>query len=205
MPQSIREMDFPRALTQIAEIHQQIAKGEIYRGYKPLPIAASGMVGPLAALLQPAGAVQPVGFVEYWTAIAVLAGLVGVSEIAFNYVVHEGASGRRRTRRVVGQFVPGVVGAAILTAGFVHVSPDLVALLPGVWAICFGIGIFSSRPYLPRRSGLVALFYFAAGSVLLWTADLHAPLHGWGVGITFGVGQLLGAAVLYWELDRVDS
>ena len=198
-------MDFPRALTQIAEIHEQIAKGEIYRGYRPLPIAASGLVGVAAALAQPeAAGTQPMTFVWYWTIVAIVAALVGISEIAYNYVFHEPASGRRRTRMVVGQFLPGILGAAVLTGSFVHVSPRLVSLLPGVWAICFGIGTFSSRPYLPRASGGVALFYFAVGSLLLWTASLDAPLNGWQVGGTFGAGQLLAAMVLYWKIERAD-
>jgi uncharacterized membrane protein HdeD (DUF308 family) len=199
-------MDFPRALTQIAEIHEQIAKGEIYRGYRSLPIAASGLVGIVAAVVQPiaSDASDPIAFVWYWTLVAAVAALVGISEIVYNYVLHEQASGRRRTRRVLGQFLPGILGAAVLTASFVHLSPRLVALLPGVWAICFGIGTFSSRPYLPRASGLVALFYFAAGSLLLWTANLVAPLNGWHVGATFGIGQLLAAMVLYWKLERAE-
>ena len=197
-------MDFPRALSEIAEIHKQIAKGEIYRGYRPLPIAASGIVGIVAAVAQPRGgfAGGPLAFVWYWSGVAVLAALVGISEIAYNYIVHEQPSGRRRTRLVLGQFLPGIIGAAVLTASFVHVGPGLVALLPGVWAICFGIGTFSSRPYLPRASALVAVFYFAAGSFLLWTADLDAPLNGWHVGGTFGAGQLLAALVLYWTRER---
>ena len=105
---------------------------------------------------------------------------------------------------VLGQFLPGILGAAVLTGSFVHVSPGLVALLPGVWAICFGIGTFSSRPYLPRASGMVALFYFGVGSLLLWTASLDAPLNGWLVGGTFGAGQLLAALVLYWKLERAE-
>ena len=199
-------MDFPRALTQIAEIHEQIAKGEIYRGYRSLPIAASGVVGVAAAVIQPitSAAADPIAFVWYWTLVAAVAALVGVSEIDYNYVFHEQASGRRRTRMVLGQFLPGILGAAVLTASFVHLSPRLVALLPGVWAICFGIGTFSSRPYLPRASGLVALFYFAAGSLLLWIVNLDAPLNGWHVGATCGLGQLLAAMVLYWKLERAE-
>ncbi len=197
-------MDFPRALTQIDEIHQQIAKGEIYRGYRSVPVAASGLVGIAASVAQPI--VQPVSdpfaFVQFWTAVAAVAGLVGTSEIAYNYIVHDDASGRRRTRRVLGQFLPSVVGAAVLTASFVNVGPSLVSLLPGVWAVCFGIGTFSSRPYLPRTSVLVACFYIAAGSLLLWTLDLAAPLNGWQVGGTFGAGQLLAAGILYWEFER---
>ena len=69
----------------------------------------------------------------------------------------------RRTRQVVGQFLPSLIAGAIISASFVRLMPALVPLLPGLWAICFGIGIFASRPYLPRASGWVALFYYAAG------------------------------------------
>ena len=196
-------MDVTRALSEIAEIHQQIAKGEIYRGYRPLPIAASGVIGLAAAVAQPARSVtDPLSFLRFWSVVAVVAGVIGISEIAYRYVMHEDPSGRRRTRQVLGQFFPAIVAAAVLTLSFVQVSPKLVSLLPGVWAVCFAVGAFASRPYLPRASSLVALYYFVAGSVLLWIANVDAPFVGWHVGGTFGVGQLLAAAILYWQLER---
>jgi hypothetical protein len=197
-------MDYGRALDQIADIHQQIAKGEMYRGYRSLPIAASGLMGYAAAWLQAStlGAHDPVGFVLYWTALAACAGFVGGSEIVYNYCVRDDRAARRRTRQVVGQFMPSVLAGAIITVSFVHLSAALVPLLPGLWAICFGLGTFASRPYLPRASGWIALFYYAAGIVLLWIARSAEPLRGWWVGGTFGTGQLLAAAVLYWSLER---
>ena len=48
-------MDLSRALGQLADIHQQIAKGEIYRGYRSVPVAASGFIGFAAAWTQPPG------------------------------------------------------------------------------------------------------------------------------------------------------
>lgn len=197
-------MEFSRALAEIAEIHQQIAKGEIYRGYRSAPIAASGVIGLVAAWMQRPGLAvsDPVGYVLYWAAVAIVAGFVGISEIVYNYLVHDCASERRQTRQVVGQFLPSVLGGAIVTGSFVHLSPALVPLLPGLWAICFGIGTFASRPYLPRGSALVACFYYAAGVVLLWSARGPEPVSGWWVGGTFGVGQLLAAAVLYLSLER---
>ena len=48
----------------------------------------------------------------------------------------------------------------------------------------------------------MALFYYAAGVVLLWIARGPEPPAGWWVGGTFGLGQLLAAAVLYWNLER---
>lgn len=200
-------MDISRALAQIADIHRQIAKGEVYRGYRSLPLAASGLMGFAAAWLQaPAlGTVDPIGFVLYWSAVAVCTGLVGASEIVYNYLVHDDRAARRRTRQVVGQFLPSVLAGAIITASFVHLSAALVPLLPGLWAICFGLGTLASRPYLPRASGWIALFYYAVGIVLLWVARGPEPLGGWWVGGTFGTGQLLAAIVVYWNLERDDQ
>jgi hypothetical protein len=80
------------------------------------------------------------------------------------------------------------------------------------------VGIFASRLYLPAASGWVALYYYAAGVALLWSARgigdaigetprwlfaaWLAPLSGWTVGGTFGVGQLFAALVLYRNLER---
>jgi hypothetical protein len=196
-------MELPQALAQIAEIRAQAAKTDVYRGYRSVPVAASGLIGLAAAWLQPAAlAADPVSFVIYWSAVATCAGFVGVSEIVYNYVVHDEALARRRTRLVVGQLLPSVLGGALVTASFVHLSTALVPLLPGVWALSFGVGIFASRPYLVRASGWVALYFYAAGAILLWTARGPETLSAWAVGGTFGVGQLLTAAVLYWNLEH---
>jgi hypothetical protein len=195
--------DVSRALEQIAEIHDQLARAAVYRGYRSVPIALSGLIGLAAAWLQPKSVTSdPVGFVIFWVAIGGCAAFVGASEIVYNYVVHDEARARRSTRRVVGQFIPSLLGGAIVTASFVHLGVTLVALLPGIWAICFGIGTFASCPYLPRAAVWVALYYYAAGVLLLWIAGGPGTLSGWKVGATFGIGQLLAAAVLYWNLEQ---
>jgi len=197
-------MDVLRALSQITDIHEQIAKGEVYRGYRSLPVAASGLIGLAAAWMQKPGleSSDPVGFVLYWVGVASIAAFVGTSEIVYNYVVHDDRSARRRTRMVVGQFLPSVLAGGVISASFVHLSDQLVSLLPGLWAICFGIGTFASRPYLPRSSGWVACFYYVAGFALLWIARGPQPPWGWLVGGVFGTGQLAAALVLYWNLER---
>lgn len=197
-------MDVTRALDQIAEIHEHIAKAEVYRGYRSLPIAASGAIGVFAAWVQPAEiAHAPIAFAIYWIGVALAAMLVGSSEILYNYVIHETASGRRHTRKVVGQFLPSVLAGGAIALCFCRLDPALVVLLPGLWAICFGLGAFASRPYLPRASGWVALYYYAAGfMLLLLTRGAAASLNGWWIGATFGTGQLMAALVLWWNLER---
>src|SRR4029450_11681288 len=160
-----------------------------------LPIAASGLIGLVAAWAQTPslGASDPIGFVLYWATIAGCAGFVGASEIIYNYVVHDDRISRRRTRQVVGQFLPSLLAGVAITISFVHLSAALVPLLPGLWAICFGIGTFASRPYRPRAAGWVGLYYYAAGVALLWTVRGAEQLSGWYVGGVFGVGQMLAA------------
>ena len=104
-------MDVGRALSQIAEIHQQIAKGEVYRGYRSLPIAASGVIGLVAAVLQPRYVRGPrsVGFVLYWTLVAAVRSGRRNERNRLQLRAHEDEADRRRTRKVLGQFLPSVV------------------------------------------------------------------------------------------------
>jgi hypothetical protein len=196
-------MEYGRALSQISAIHQHLARTEVYRGYRPVPVALSGLVGLLAAALQTPrlAATDPLGFVIFWTAIAAVAALAGSSEIAFTYLFRQQASERRRTRLVIGQFLPSLVAGRVITLALVTLSLALVPLLPGLWALMFGVAVCGARPYLPRATGWVALFYLAVGAWLLWNAGAGAP-SPWEVGGTFGAGQLLASGVLYWNLER---
>jgi hypothetical protein len=197
-------MDVPRALEQIAEIRSAMARADVYRGYRSVPLAASGFAGLGAAWLQPKAlpANDPVGFVVYWTIVAFVAGAIGASEILYNYAVNDDEVARRRTRQVTGQFLPSLLAGVIVTVSILHLSPALAAILPGLWAICFGLGTFASRMYLPRAATVVAFYYYLAGIALLWTADAPDAMNGWHVGVTFGIGQLIAAGVLYWQIER---
>src|SRR5690348_8391446 len=164
-------MDVGRALDQIAEIHQQIAKGEIYRGYRPLPVAASGIIGVAGAALEPRSVTaDSAAFLLYWTVLGAVAALVGFSEILHNYVVHDDPTARRRTRRVLGQFLPSLVAGVAIAPALLHSNPSFAAIVPGLWAVCFGLGVLASQPYLPRASGVIAVVYFGAGVWLLMNA-----------------------------------
>jgi hypothetical protein len=196
--------DVSRALEQIAEIHEHLAKGEVYRGWRSVPVACSGLVGVLAAIWQSTSfrPVEPWTFTIYWLAVGTVALVVGCSEIGWHYVAHATATDRRRSRQVIGQFLPALVAGALVTGALVRLSPALVALLPGLWALLFGVGIFAARPYIPRASGWVALYYWTAGLLLLWVSSGVDLLSPWAVGGTFGAGQFLAALVLYWNLER---
>lgn len=196
-------VDYSRAVGQIAAIHDQLAKGEIYQGYAPLAVALSGACGLAGASLQPyvVPAAGPHAWLLYWTGVAAVAALVAGSRTAFDYLLREPAHARRRTRRVVGQFAPAPFAGAVLTLLALVSQPGLVPYLPGLWAVTFGLGVFASRPYLPRATGWVALYYVLAGLGLAATAGAPVPAP-WSVGGVFAVGQLATAAVLYANVER---
>jgi hypothetical protein len=199
-------MRFTDALSQISEIHEHLAKGEVYRGFRSLPVALSGVCGLAAASLQPR--LLPLDDARaglfYWLTVAAVGGVIGGSEILYNYLFIDDPFAQRRTRKVVGQFVPCLAAGAAITWGLARWSDAMIPVLPGLWAIVFSLGIFAARPYLPRAIGWVALYYLAAGVRLLWLGTDAGSLWGWNLGGTFGAGQLGAALVLYWNLERTD-
>ncbi|HUL75072.1 MAG TPA: hypothetical protein VLT86_18305 [Vicinamibacterales bacterium] len=198
--------DYSRALEQIAEIHEQLAKTEVYRGWRSLPVACSALIGFFAAAWPsaPGSRADAWGFTVYWLGVGVVALIVGCSEIVWRYAVRATPAERRRSRQVVGQFLPALVAGAAATGAVVRLDPALISLLPGFWALLFGVAIFAARPFVPRASGWVGLYYWTAGLVLLWRAPDAPFVSPWAIGGTFGVGQLFAAAALYWSIERPD-
>jgi hypothetical protein len=192
-----------RALEQIAQIHEHLARNEVYRGWRPVPVASSGVVGVAAAAWQSMTAppLDPWTFVRYWLVVGAVALIVGCSEIVWHYVARATDTERRRSRQVIGQFLPALVAGAFVTGALVRLSPSLVSLLPGLWALLYGVAIFAARPFVPRASAWVGVYYWTAGGLLLWSAPSVA-MSPWAVGGTFGVGQWLAAATIHWSAER---
>ncbi|NQU41790.1 hypothetical protein HQ520_00795, partial [bacterium] len=114
-------MRVDRSLDQISEIHEQVAKSQFYRGYRAIPSVAAGVFAVGAAWLQPlvVPGTDPLGYVLYWTLVAVAAFLISGGGVVFGYVREADAHVRRRTRVVVGQLMPCLVVGVIMTGAFV--------------------------------------------------------------------------------------
>jgi hypothetical protein len=69
-------------------------------------------------------------------------------------------------------------------------------MLPGLWEIIFSLGIFASCRFLPRPMFAVGLWYLVSGLACLALESGPQTLSPWSMGVPFGVGQLLVAAVL---------
>ena len=172
--------DVSRALEQIAEIHEHLAKTEVYPW---LAIAAGGLVGSVVGLRprrgnrrRPGRSTRGASRSTGWRSGSSRC-VIGCSEIVWHYATRATPGERRRSRQVVGQFLPALVAGALVTPAVIQLSPSLVTLLPGLWALLFGVAVFAARPFVPRASGWVALYYFAAGLFLLWRAPgVDGPL-----------------------------
>jgi len=196
-------MRISEALTRIDEIHTYLTRAEVYRGFRSWPVAFSGLAG-LAASLAFAVLGQPVGSSLVWAWWMVALGCAGISgsEIAYHYCWTDDRFARAKTRRVLGQFAPCLVAGAVASFGIAHGVPRSIGLLPGLWCLFFGLGLFAARPHLPRSIGWVALYYLAVGGWLTLAAESGESFSPWRVGIPFGAGQLASALVLYWNLER---
>src|SRR5205085_2469313 len=106
------------------------------------------------------------------------------------------------TLLAVEQFLPCLVAGAMLTYVLVAFAGQVLWMLPGLWAILLSLGAYASSRLLPRATFWAAGFYLIAGCLCLIYAQGDAAFSPWAMGLTFGCGQMLTAAILYWTLER---
>jgi hypothetical protein len=202
-------MELRDALAQISEIRLQLARTEVFRGYRALPVAFSGVLALVTAGFQAVWIPQPTRALnEYLTlwigAAAISAVAAGIEMIARNRSLASTWS-RRITWQAVEQFVPCLVAGGLVTLVLVRHSPEVAWMLPGIWQVLFSLGVFASRRLLPPAIFGVAIFYLTCGLLSLAVARNEAAFSPWAMGLPFGIGQLLAAAVLYRTLECSDE
>jgi hypothetical protein len=192
--------DLQHALSTINEIRHQLARGSQFRGYGPPSIALSGIL----ALAVATGESAWDGAEKHDLKMALVLWIsTALISVAFSTV-----DTIRRARQVhvelapamlhaaVEQFVPSITVGALLTAVLVGVMPDEGWLLPGLWEMIFSLGIFASCRFLPRPMFAVGVWYLAAGLCSICICSGTKTFLPWAMGVPFGIGQLLVAAVL---------
>jgi hypothetical protein len=192
--------DLRRALAEINAIRTQVARGTQFRGYGPRSVAASGILALIVAAVQTrwsAGSAHDAGsFVAIWATVAAVSAAFSAWEtIRRARRVHVGLA-REMINSAVEQFLPALAVGMLLTVVLMRCAPQVLWMLPGLWAISFSLGVFASCRFLPRPMFAVGLWYLAAGLVCLVVASGPRELSPWAMGIAFGVGQLLVALTL---------
>lgn len=202
-------MELRDALTQISEIRQQMARTEVFRGYRALPVAFSGLLAVAAAVAQAVVIRVPSQQIPAYLGLWV--GTAGVSAVAAGTAMvvrsrRNGSSlGREVTWLAVEQFLPSLAAGAMLTVVLVRSAPESLWMLPGLWQILFSLGVFASCRLLPRATFGVALFYLMTGLLTVALARGDAAFSPWAMGLPFGAGQLFAAGILYRTLERRDD
>lgn len=196
-------MDLREALLQIGEIRSHVGRSQVFRGYRAAPVAATGLVALAAMGLQPWLAMDPARelgrYLGLWIGAAAASVLVVGIPMAWQ-ARHAPAWRRRVTWSAVEALLPCVLAGLGVTGVLATSAPQLGWLLPGLWQVVFGLGVFASAPRLPRATLGIAAFYLLSGLGALSLGD--SALEPWVMGLPFGVGQLGSAAVLYWTLER---
>ncbi|MEZ5989403.1 MAG: hypothetical protein R3F30_09825 [Planctomycetota bacterium] len=191
-------MQLERALSEISEIHAQVLRSFVFRGYRALPMALTGLLALAAAALEPTlvGEAGAAAHASYWVGTCLIAvGLVG-GDLCF--LLATGRTGPlRRTLPVLLQFAPVLLAGALLHLCLIGRAPEL---LPGLWGMVYGLGLFCLRPHLPRATGWVGLGFLAGGAALIAAAGpTPSP---WGMGLLFGLGQAAFAVTLHVGIER---
>ena len=194
-----------QALDDINAIRTQVARGTQFHGYGPLSVASSGILAMLIAAAQGrwlAGSVHDLKlFLGVWISTAAVALFLSALETIFRVRrVHSGLA-LEMIQAAAEQFLPCIVVGVLLTAVLMRVAPQDAWMLPGLWEVIFSLGVFASCRFLPRQMFGVGAWYLVAGLVCLLVASGHHALSPWAMGIPFGVGQLLVAAVLYYGFE----
>jgi hypothetical protein len=191
--------DLNKALGDISSIRRQMARTTEFRGYGPATLAATGVIALFAAAAQALWLPDPAGhillYLAIWVTTAMIsATLIGVQTVTRAQRIHSGMADEM-IHMAVEQFLPSVGAGALLTLVLIRSVPSAFWMLPGLWQIIFSLGVFSSCRFLPRPMIAAGAWYLLSGLTCLSLADNRA-LSPWTMGISYGVGQVLVAAIL---------
>ena len=201
-------MQLDEALRQISDIRQKMVRSEVFRGYRSVTVGFSGIAGVLAAAVQQQWVASPDAqlgrYLGLWLGVAAASMIVAATEMYWRARRTGSGMARQHTLLAIEQFVPSMVVGALVTVTIVRGAPQVAWMLPGLWALVFGLGVFASARLLPRPVLAVGSYYVLCGCGCLLWGQAENAFDPRQMGISFGGGQLLGAAILYWTLERTD-
>jgi hypothetical protein len=199
-------VELREAMEQIEAIRRQVARSTVFRGYRSVPVAFSGALAVVAGLLQDWVLPDPMNsvhaYLALWLGVALLSLLGAGIEMTYRSWRNDEPLQRELSLLAAEQFLPSIVAGAMLTTVIVRSAPEQVWMLPGLWSIVFGLGIFASYRLLPSATFWVAMYYMVMGGICLIVGQGQHSLSPWLMVMSFGIGQTLAAGILYWSLER---
>lgn len=196
--------DLNKALSEIAAIRGQVARGARFQGYGPTTLAATGGIavaaGVAQAVLLPDPAAEPLRWLSLWFAAAILS----MAAVAWEAVtrarrIHSDLADEM-IREAALRFAPAAAVGGALPFVFWHAAPDALWMLPGLWQLVFALGVFAATASLPRVMGWVGAWYLGCGLLVL-ALRVQGP---WAMMAPFALGQLL-SAILLLQATRMED
>ncbi|MDA0837299.1 MAG: hypothetical protein O2857_05910, partial [Planctomycetota bacterium] len=161
-------MDIQKAIDQIAEINRHLAKTEICRAIRSVPVGMTGIVAIAGSLMMPVVLSTPTAstFVTYWVALAMLNVALVSTQMAVEYLGAESGE-RNLIRRIIGQFFPAMAAGGVVTVVFTCATKDLVSYSAWTLGAHLQPGAVLGASVSPANGGL--------GGPLLWGSRSDPP------------------------------
>jgi hypothetical protein len=193
-------MELHEALTQIGDIRRQMNRTRRFHGFGAVTTFVTGMAALAAAVWQarhlPEPSADAGAFVNLWVVVAIVCCFFVGSELTLRYRRSESSLHRELTILAIEQFLPSLVVAGLVTLVICEFARGAMWMLPGLWQLFFGSGLFASRRLLPRAISFVGVFYVICGLINLAAAQNGASFSPWAMAVPFGIGQTVTAAIL---------
>ena len=199
-------LELADAMSQIADIRRTLAKTETFRGYRSLTVAWTSVFAVVGAAIQiwlvPAPLEVPGRYLAVWISVAITGLIVSGSEV----VIRARRSPSRLTRQLswlaVEQFLPCIFAGGAVTWSIASFAIEQLWMLPGLWSLIFGLGVFASARLLPREVTWVAIWYLLMGCVVMAWGQGPVACSPWAMVVTFGIGQAAMSCILYCRLEK---
>jgi hypothetical protein len=187
-------MERSRALADLEEVRTRLAAVQRFRGLSGGAAVASGFAAIASGLIQAASVPHPdtaeagARYVAIWIACLACSLAVNYGAIVMWMVKNWSVRSRVELKTVGMTILPSIVAGGLFSAVFVERGE--LGLLPGMWCLCYALGLISSRAMAPPGIGWVAALFAASGAALLFAPGNNA-LAWWAMPATFGLGQLV--------------
>ncbi|GAA5506952.1 hypothetical protein [Novipirellula caenicola] len=199
-------MRIDEALQQLDLISAVADRSRTFDGLRAAPTAASGVIALLAAAMQTqlvSSSPTPLqSYLLLWIGVAAVSLSIVIADMTFRYYRDPTARARRMTLEVLSRLAPAMVVGAALTLIVFVTSPEVAWMLPGLWSLLLGLGIFAASSLLPRSLSQVAIWYIGCGLAVLMMSHGDGALSPLAMAIPFGGGQCFAAWLMHQQTRK---
>jgi hypothetical protein len=196
-------MHIHKALADLQEIQSVFVRTRRFRLLRATIVLSTALLGIFGAVLQPMlldHAHEQFGlhYVVYWSTIALIGAIGALIGVAYRYYRSPSRWDRELWMEAAWLFMPSLGVGAVITVAIATQYPDLANLLPSLWMLLFGLGVWSVAKVFTRAMSFVAGYYLLVGSMALLLAARY-PFAPALMFCGFGIGQLLMGGVLAYD------